>query len=40
MHTDDNNAIRYLMKEMDPSEATEFEKHMREDEICLLKLKA
>lgn len=40
MHTDDNNTIRYLMKEMDPSEATEFEKHMREDENLLIEVES
>lgn len=40
MHTDDNNAIRYLMKEMDPSEETEFEKQMREDENLLIEVES
>ena len=40
MHTDENNAIRYLMKEMDPSEEMEFEKQMREDENLLIEVES
>ena len=40
MHTDENNAIRYLMKEMDPSEEMEFEKLMREDEDLLIEVES
>ncbi len=40
MHTDENNAIRYLMKEMDPSEEMEFEKKMREDENLLIEVES
>jgi hypothetical protein len=40
MHTYENNAIRYLMKEMDPSEEMEFEKEMREDENLLIEVES
>lgn len=40
MHTDENKAIRYLMKEMDPSEEMEFEKLMREDEDLLIEVES
>lgn len=40
MHTDENNAIRYLMKEMDPSEELEFEKLMRDDEDLLIEVES
>ncbi|MBD3615505.1 MAG: hypothetical protein HUJ22_02955 [Gracilimonas sp.] len=40
MHTDENNAIRYLMKEMDPSEEMEFEQEMREDEDLLIEVES
>lgn len=40
MHTDENKAIRYLMKEMDPSEKMEFEKKMREDEDLLIEVES
>lgn len=41
MHnTDDHKAIRYLMKEMDPSEELEFEKQMREDEDLLIEVES
>lgn len=41
MHnTDDHKAIRYLMKEMDPSEELEFEKLMREDEDLLIEVES
>ncbi|MAO64526.1 MAG: hypothetical protein CL666_05970 [Balneola sp.] len=40
MHKDENNAIRYLMKEMDPSEEMEFEKLMREDENLLIEVES
>lgn len=40
MHTDENNAIRYLMKEMDPSEEMEFEKKMRENENLLIEVES
>ena len=41
MHnTDDQKAIRYLMKEMDPSEELEFEKLMREDEDLLIEVES
>lgn len=40
MHTDENNAIRYLMKEMDPSEEMEFEKQLREDENLLIEVES
>ena len=40
MHKDENNAIRYLMKEMDPSEEMEFEKRMREDENLLIEVES
>lgn len=40
MHTNENNAIRYLMKEMDPSEEMEFEKKMREDENLLIEVES
>jgi hypothetical protein len=40
MHTDENNAIRYLMKEMDPSEEMEFEQQMREDENLLIEVES
>ena len=40
MHKDENNAIRYLMKEMDPSEEMEFEKQMREDEDLLIEVES
>lgn len=40
MHTDENKAIRYLMKEMDPSEEMEFENKMREDENLLIEVES
>lgn len=40
MHKDENKAIRYLMKEMDPSEEMEFEKSMREDENLLIEVES
>ena len=40
MYKDENNAIRYLMKEMDPSEEMEFEKMMREDENLLIEVES
>lgn len=40
MHTDENNTIRYLMKEMDPSEEAEFEKLMRDDEDLLIEVES
>lgn len=41
MHnTDDHKVIRYLMKEMDPSEELEFEKQMREDEDLLIEVES
>lgn len=41
MHnTDDHKAIRYLMREMDPSEELEFEKLMREDEDLLIEVES
>ncbi|MFD2532469.1 anti-sigma factor [Gracilimonas halophila] len=40
MHTDENKAIRYLMKEMDPSEEIEFEKQMREDGDLLIEVES
>ncbi|SMO86052.1 hypothetical protein [Gracilimonas mengyeensis] len=40
MHTDENKAIRYLMKEMDPSEVMEFEKKIREDEDLLIEVES
>ena len=40
MHTDEHKAIRYLMKEMDPSEEMEFEKLMREDEDLLIEVES
>lgn len=40
MNTDENNAIRYLMREMDPSEEMEFEKLMREDEDLLIEVES
>jgi hypothetical protein len=40
MHTDENNVIRYLMKEMDPSEEMEFEKKIREDENLLIEVES
>jgi hypothetical protein len=40
MNTDENKAIRYLMKEMDPSEEMEFEKLMREDEDLLIEVES
>jgi hypothetical protein len=40
MHTDEKNAIRYLLKEMDPSEEMEFEKLMREDEDLLIEVES
>lgn len=40
MQQDDNNAIRYLMREMDPSEEMEFEKQMREDENLLIEVES
>ncbi|MEX2478677.1 MAG: hypothetical protein WD357_09590 [Gracilimonas sp.] len=40
MHTDENKAIRYLMKEMDPSEEMEFEKQMRKDENLLIEVES
>lgn len=40
MQLDENNAIRYLMKEMDPSEEMEFEKQMREDENLLIEVES
>ncbi|MEX2605395.1 MAG: hypothetical protein WD361_14390 [Gracilimonas sp.] len=40
MHTDENKAIRYLMKEMDPSEEMEFEKIMRENENLLIEVES
>lgn len=40
MHTDENKAIRYLMKEMDPSEEMEFEQQMREDGDLLIEVES
>lgn len=40
MQKDENNAIRYLMKEMDPSEEMEFEKLMREDDNLLIEVES
>lgn len=40
MHTDEHNAIRYLMKEMDPSEEMEFEQQMREDDNLLIEVES
>ena len=40
MHTDENKAIRYLMKEMDPSEEMEFEKQMRGDGDLLIEVES
>lgn len=40
MHTDENKAIRYLMREMDPSEEMEFEKLIREDEDLLIEVES
>ncbi|MDR9417501.1 hypothetical protein [Gracilimonas sp.] len=40
MHTDEHNTIRYLMKEMDPSEEAEFERKMREDEDLLIEVES
>lgn len=40
MQKDENNAIRYLMKEMDPSEEMEFEKQIREDENLLIEVES
>jgi hypothetical protein len=40
MHKDENNAIRYLLREMDPSEEMEFEQQMREDEDLLIEVES
>ncbi|MTI87944.1 MAG: hypothetical protein FH748_08250 [Balneolaceae bacterium] len=41
MHTNnDDGCIRYLMKEMDPSEELEFEQKMREDENLLIEVES
>ncbi len=40
MHKDELKAIRYLMKEMDPSEELEFEQLMREDENLLIEVES
>lgn len=40
MSTSEHNCIRYLMKEMDPSEELEFEHLMREDENILIEVES
>src|SRR5690554_5770159 len=40
MSTDEHKCIRYLMKEMDPSEELEFEHLMREDENLLIEVES
>lgn len=40
MSIGENNSIRYLMKEMDPSEVLEFEKWMRSDNDLLIEVES